>query len=282
MSISISSQSYGKARVCLSYITRHDDRHDFIQLAVEIALEGDFDAAYVEGDNSKVVPTDTMKNSVYGIARKHGVESIEAFARNLASHFYDSFDHVDSATVSVAESLWQRIESSGSPHPHGFVGGGSEENTCTVTQSSAGTRMKSGLRGLQVLKTTNSGFEGFLQDQFTTLKETSDRIFATTITTEWPCEKLDHDWTAQRTKIRGLLLGAFVARYSPSVQKTLHEMADVVLTECPEVNEISLNMPNQHHLLADIAKLNLENKNDIFVPTPEPFGVISATISRDK
>ena len=52
------------------------------------------------------------------------------------------------------------------------------------------------------------------------------------------------------------------------------------LAECPEVSELSLNMPNQHHLLADIAKLKLENKNDIFVPTPEPFGVISATIRR--
>ena len=281
MSISISIQSYGKARVCLSYITRHADRHDFIQLAVDIALEGDFDAAYVDGDNSKVVPTDTMKNSVYGIARKHGVKNIETFAQNLANHFHSSFDQVESVTVSVVESLWQRIDSGGSPHQHGFVGGGSEENTCKVTQSSDGTKMKSGLRGLQVLKTTDSGFEGFLHDEYTTLKATKDRIFATTITTEWPCKKLNHDWTAERAKIRGLLLQAFVAKYSPSVQKTLHEMADVVLTECPEVSEISLDMPNQHHLLADIAKLKLENKNDIFVPTPEPFGVISATIRRD-
>ena len=219
MSISISNQSYGKANVCLSYITRHADRHDFIQLAVEIALAGDFDAAYVDGDNSKVIPTDTMKNSVYGIARKHGVESIEAFAQALANHFYGSFDHVDSATVSITESLWSRIDSGGKPHPHGFVGGGSEQNTCRVAQTSGGTKMISGLRGLQVLKTTDSGFEGFLQDPFTTLKETNDRIFATTITAEWPCEKMDHDWTAARANIRVLVLDAFVARYSPSVQK---------------------------------------------------------------
>ena len=280
MSISLSQQSYGKARVCLSYVTRHDDRHDFIQLAVDIALTGDFDAAYCDGDNAQVIPTDTMKNSVYGIARKCGVKNIESFAQDLASHFFDSFDHVASATISVVESLWTRIDSDGKPHQHGFVGGGSEENTCTAKRSSDGTEMTSGLRGLQVLKTTDSGFEGFLQDEFTTLKETNDRIFATTITAEWPCEQLDLDWTATRAKIRQLLLDAFVARYSPSVQKTLHEMAESVMANCPEVNEISLNMPNQHHLLADIAKLSLENKNDIFVPTPEPFGVISATLRR--
>lgn len=282
MSISIAQQSYGKASVCLSYITRHADRHDFIQVSVEIALEGDFDAAYCDGDNSKVIPTDTMKNSVYGIARKHGVENIETFAQNLAKHFHGSFDHVDAATISIVESLWQRIDSAGKPHAHGFVGGGSEQNTCRVTHSNDGVEMTSGLQGLQVLKTTDSGFEDFLQDEFTTLKATNDRIFATTITAEWPCEQRDHDWTATRSKIRGLLLDAFVAQYSPSVQKTLHEMAELVLAACPEVNQISLNMPNQHHLLADIAKLNLENKNDIFVPTPEPFGVISATLCRDK
>jgi urate oxidase len=222
-----------------------------------------------------------MKNSVYGIARKHGVESIEKFALNLANHFHGSFDHVSGATISIAECLWRRIDVDGQAHPHGFVGGGSEQNTCTVTCSDNGTEMKSGLRGLQVLKTTDSGFEGYLVDEFTSLKETNDRIFATTITAEWPCKQTDHNWSETRSTIRRLLLDAFVARYSPSVQKTLHEMADSVLATCSEIDEISLNMPNQHHLQADIAKLNLENKNDIFVPTPEPFGVISATIRRD-
>jgi len=68
MSISLSKQSYGKSQVCLSYVTRGEDRHDFVQLTVDVALEGDFVAAYSAGDNSQVVPTDTMKNSVYAIA----------------------------------------------------------------------------------------------------------------------------------------------------------------------------------------------------------------------
>ena len=141
--------------------------------------------------------------------------------------------------------------------------------------------MTSGLSGLQILKTTESGFEGFHQDQFTTLSETNDRIFATTISADWPCDNLDHDWSATRETVRNLLLDVFCHQYSPSVQKTLHDMANSVLSACPEVNEISLNMPNQHHLLADLDKLNLENQNDIFVPSPQPYGVISATIRRD-
>ena len=281
MSNSLANQSYGKSQVCLTHVTRHDDRHDFVQLTVDIALEGDFEAAYTDGDNSNVVPTDTMKNSVYAIARLHGVDSVEAFAMHLANHFYDRFEHVDIATVSVVQSLWQRIELDDVAHGHAFTGGGSERNTCQVSSYAGGVSMQSGLNGLKVLKTTESGFEGFLTDKYTTLKETGDRIFATTITASWPCKDEHHDWTTTRTTIRNLLLDVFAHQYSPSVQKTLYDMANSVLAACPEIDEISLDMPNQHHVLADIEKLGLKNDNDIFVPTPEPLGVISATIRRD-
>ena len=281
MGIALAKQSYGKAKVCLSYITRGDETHDFIQIEVNVALEGDFDAAYTDGDNSLVVPTDTMKNSVYGIARLHGVDNIESYAQNLANHFYDSFDQVKQVTISVTQQLWTRIDLDGEAHGHAFTGGGKEENTCTVVSSSDGVSMRSGLLGLQVLKTTNSGFEDFHQDKFTSLTPTSDRIFATTITADWPCENVDHDWTQTRKTVRKLLLDVFAHQFSPSVQKTLYEMAESVLAACPEISEIALDMPNQHHLLADIAKINLENDNDIFVPSPEPFGVISATVRRD-
>jgi urate oxidase len=281
MSIALTKQSYGKAKVCLSYVKRSGGTHEFIQIEVNVALKGDFNAAYTDGDNRLVVPTDTMKNSVYAIARLHGVDSIESYAKNLANHFYDSFPQVEQATISVTQQPWTRIELDGKAHSHAFTGGGKEENTCTVISSADGLSMRSGLIGLQVLKTTNSGFENFHQDKFTTLTPTSDRIFATTITADWACENADHDWAQTRAAIRKLLLGIFANQFSPSVQKTLYDMAESVLANCPEINEIALDMPNQHHLLADIAKLNLENKNDIFVPSPEPFGVISATVRRD-
>ena len=254
MSAKIAEQSYGKAQVCLSYIDRKESRHDFVQLSAEIALTGNFDAAYSSGDNSLVVPTDTMKNTVYGIARKYGITSIEHFARHLAEHFTDSFEHVKTATVAIEQSLWNRMEFGGTEHKHSFVGGGSEMNTCRVVASAGDVEMTSGLKGLQVLKTTDSGFAGFYQDAFTTLKPTDDRIFATTITATWPCKEIDRDWSSTRSVIRQKMLDVFASNFSPSVQKTLFEMAEAVFVECPEVDEISLNMPNQHHIPADMEK----------------------------
>ena len=229
MKTSLAHQSYGKAQVCLSHIKRESELHQFIQIVVDVALEGDFDAAYTDGDNSKVVPTDTMKNSVYAIAKLHGVETIETYGQHLANHFFDSFDHINKVTIGVKEKLWQRIDLDGEAHGHAFTGGGSEVNTCTVEATADGVSMTSGFGGLQILKTTNSAFKGYLKDKFTTLKETSDRIFATTITADWPCNDLSHDWSQTRATIRRLLLDVFSHQFSPSVQKTLYDMAQSVL-----------------------------------------------------
>ena len=280
MNIKITQQAYGKSRVCLSVVKRHDDRHDFIQLVADIALDGQFEDAYRRGDNHLVVPTDTMKNTVYALARKHGVQQLEPFAVLLANHFYDSFDHVSSAQVFLSQQLWQRVGSENGLHRHAFIGGSSEQYTCEVISSGDGIMMRSGLSGLQVLKTAESGFVGFLKDPFTTLPEINDRIFATTITAHWLCRDEHHPWHETRQLVRKLLLDVFSHQFSPSVQKTLYDMASSVLAACPEIDEISLSMPNQHHHLADLEKIKLNNENDIFVPSSEPFGVISATLRR--
>lgn len=277
----ITQQAYGKSNVRLSHITRKDNRHDFIELNAHITLSGGFDAAYTSGDNSLVVPTDTMKNTVYALAKQHGVTSIESFARMLSQHFTKSFDHVDKAHVALQQRLWTRIDTDGQAHGHAFTGGTSEQNTCEVTATADAVQMRSGFDGLQALKTTDSGFMGFLKDDFTTLKETDDRIFATTITATWPCANPTANWTAIREQIRAAMLYVFSHRYSTSVQKTLHEMATAAFAACIEIDEISIKMPNQHHLLADLSPLNLENPNEVFVPTLEPFGVISATLTRN-
>ena len=281
MTDKLAQQCYGKSQVRLSRITRTNARHEFIQLNVEIALSGDFEAAYITGNNQQVIPTDTMKNTVYALAKNDGVASCESFAVSLASHFVREFPHVSTAKVSAREQLWRRLEFHDQKHPHAFVGGSSEQNTCVAKATRRGIELRCGIAGLQVLKTTESGFSGFLHDQYTTLADTDDRIFATTITATWPANELDADWTTHRQSIRTAILDVFANRFSPSVQKTLFEMAEAAFDACPALDEISIAMPNQHHLLADLAPFGLKNGNEVFVPTSEPFGMISATIKRD-
>ena len=50
-----------------------------------------------------------------------------------------------------------------------------------------GFGLHAGLRELQVLKTTQSGYEGFLHDKYTLLPDVKDRIMATSVTSTWRC-----------------------------------------------------------------------------------------------
>lgn len=274
------SQSYGKSRVRLSRIERFGERHEFIELEIGIQLQGTFDAAYSDGDNSLVIATDTMKNTVYVLASKYGVPSIEAFAQRLAVHFLASYSHVDRVEIRCEQVVWSRMTVGENAHEHVFIGGQSERSTCEIASTRRDARLRSGFQGLQVLKTTASGFSGFHRDQYTTLPETDDRIFATAIEASWPCLDLAQDWFAWRKVVRQALVDVFANQFSKSVQHTLYEMAKSALNACPAIDEISIAMPNQHHLLAKLDAFGLANPNEVFVPTSEPFGMISATIGR--
>lgn len=273
-------QSYGKSQVRVSHIRRDGDQHQFIELTCSIELAGDFDAAYTAGDNASVVPTDTMKNTVYVLARRHGIESLEAFTTLLAEHFLQTYSQVEMTTVHCEETHWERITLDGKPHPHAFTGGNSERATCEATATDDGTSLIVGIQGLPVLKTTGSEFVGYPKDEYTTLPETKDRIFATTIQANWPTSESAEQSVATHAKVREQLLNVFAAQHSLSVQHTLFDMAKAVFDACGSIDEITISMPNQHHLLAKLEPFGLDNENLIFVPTDEPYGDISATIGR--
>ena len=58
-------------------------------------------------------------------------------------------------------------------------------------------------------------------------------------------------------------------------------MGEDVLKEFTDVKEITIKMPNKHHLLANLEPFAMENKNEIFIATDEPYGFITGTITRE-
>lgn len=280
MSALLRHSSYGKSHVRLTKVTRHADHHELKELCVAIQLEGDFDASYTHGNNNRIITTDTMKNTTYALARNHPLTDMEEFGLALARHFIENFAHVSASVVRLSEHPWQRMIVNGLEHPHAFVNGGDERRTSLVKLTRQSGRIQSGIEGLSILKTTDSAFKGFLRDSFTTLPETDDRIFATRLTACWIYGEGQVDWNHCHQLIRRTLLEVFASHKSLSVQQTLHAMAAAVLEACSPIQEIRLKMPNQHHLLADLRPFGLDNANVIFVPTKEPYGLISATLRR--
>jgi urate oxidase len=271
---------YGKSDVRLVKLTREDGRHHFQDLTVAVSLEGDFEAAHRDGDNSSVLPTDTMKNTVYVLARQAPIGEIEEFARRLAKHFLESHASIRQARVAIREKLWERLVTGGAADPHSFRAAGGESRLTEVTAGSGVVSVESGLEDLLVAKTSHSAFSGFFRDRYTTLAETEDRILATSVRSIWRYADADLPFGPAWRGVRQTLLDTFARHDSASVQHTLHAMGERALERHPEIAEIRITMPNKHHLLVDLSRFGLDNPNEIFVPTEEPYGLIEATLRR--
>jgi len=272
---------YGKSRVRLSRITRRGDRHEFQEWTVRVLLQGEFDTSFTEADNSKVLPTDTMKNTVYSIARDCKTETIEEYAMELGDYLLAQHGHILKVDVEVGERAWQHMQIDGAPENTTFKLGGPELQTVAANRARDGAwKLTSGIDGLTILKTTKSSFTGYLKDRLTTLKPATDRIFGTSATVTWEYGKIDVDFGNIRRQILAALQREFAAHNSMSVQHTLYDMGKAGLAVVPEIERITLTMPNLHHLLADLSPFGQDNPNHIFVPIDEPHGYIEATIER--
>jgi urate oxidase len=273
--------AYGKAAVRLVKVDRGVAAHTLHDLTVEVQLEGQFGLAHTAGDNSQVLPTDTMKNTVYALARQGPVDPPEEFGERLAHHFLDACTAARRAVLTLAVHRWDRTVVEGAPHSHAFARGPDERRLATVTVDETGVTVEAGLEGLGLLKTTGSGFTGFLRDGYTTLKEAHDRILATDVEAHWRYAGQVEDYTAAWNDVRTSLVETFARHESASVQHTLYAMGETALARCGEISEIRLVLPNRHHLLVDLAPFGLDNPNEIFVATREPYGRIEAVIVRE-
>ena len=282
MRIKLGANGYGKNAVNLSRIIRHEGYHEFRQVSVSVALTGDFDAAHTLGDNTLILPTDTQKNTVYALAREHFTGPIEAFGLVLSQHFLARNPQVAQVRIELVEHLWQRMAFEGAAHPHAFTGGGSEKRTAVVTRTAAGATVVSGLKGLMLLKTTDSAFVGYPKDEFTVLPETSDRILATECEANWEYTSAEVDFETLYHRIRQSLLRTFSEHKSLSVQHTLYAIGEKILLENGEVKEISLVMPNKHHIPFNLEPFGQENTNEVFAATDAPFGYITGTVTREE
>jgi urate oxidase len=277
----LARNAYGKAAVRLVKVDRGVAAHALHDLTVEVQLEGEFGPAHTAGDNSQVLPTDTMKNTVYALARQGPVDPPEAFGERLAHHFLNACPAARRAVLALSVHQWDRTVVDGDPHPHAFARGPEVRRLATVTVDEAGVTVEAGLEGLGLLKTTGSGFTGFLRDGFTTLKEAHDRILATDVEAHWRYGGPVESYTAAWNDVRNTLVETFARHQSASVQHTLYAMGEAALARRSEISEIRLVLPNRHHVLVDLAPFGLDNPNEIFVATREPYGRIEAVIVRE-
>ena len=280
--IELTSNRYGKAAIRIVRVGRDTTPHRLRDITVAVALEGDFDAAHTDGDNTLVVATDTMKNTAYAFAADHLTDSIEAYASALGRHFLD-FDQVDRAIVNVREHAWRPLDTGGGGTAEGaFVRGGEGTRIATVASGRDETVVEAGIEDLVVMKTSRSAFSGFPRDRFTTLADTEDRLMATRLTAIWRYGAPGVDFDATWNAVRGTLLEVFADHDSPSVQASIWIIGKAMLERHQELEEVRMVLPNLHHWTVDLEQFGIDNDRLVYVSTTEPHGLIEATIRRSE
>jgi urate oxidase len=279
--IILGKNQYGKAENRVVRIYRDAPRHEIHDINVSTCLRGDFSAAHLTGDQTAVLPTDTQKQTAYAYAKEKGLLSIEDYGLALARHFVSDVEPVQAARIEIDEYAWERAVVDGAEHNHTWTRKGQEVRTAAITVDGDGEWVVGGLKDLIVLKSTGSEFAGFLEDRYTILEPTHDRVMATSLVAQWRFTTSEVDWETVYADIKTHLIKQFAVVQSLALQQTLYEMGKAVLTAYPQIAEVRLSAPNKHHFAYDLSPFGLQNNNEVFHADDRPYGLIQATVTRD-
>ncbi len=274
------NNTHGKGRVRVMRVNKVGDRYDVRELTVHAMLKGDFSRAFTHADNAQVISTDTVKNVVNIVARENMALGTELFCQAVAQRFLDAYVQVEEASITAHETKWSRLSVDGAPHPHSFLLDGNGKPFATVVATRAGMTTTSGIAGFTFMKCTQSGWSNYLKDPYTTIKQTDDRIAATSMEASWRWQSAPADYDAANATLLTTMLDVFATTYSHSVQDSLFRMGEAALATIPELLDITMACPNKHYLLINLAPFGLDNDNQVFVPTDEPHGQIECTVGR--
>jgi urate oxidase len=273
-------KTYGKDHVRVMRIDRKGDRHEVRELSVRAMLTGRFDGAFTEGDNSTSVATDTVKNVINVVARENLALGKELFCAAVARKLLDNYSEVDGVTVTGHETKWVRLMVDGQPHPHSFVLDNNGKPFAKAVATRQHVAIESGVSAFTFMKSTQSGWEHYVHDRFTTIPETADRMAATAMDASWRWTSAPADYDEANGDILNALLKVFATTYSKSVQDSLYRMGTAALERVAEISDISMACPNKHYLLLNLTPFGLDNQNQVFVATDEPHGQIECTVGR--
>lgn len=281
MAIILGDNQYGKAESRVVRIIRDSPRHEIRDLNVTTAMRGPFDPAYLTGDQSNVLPTDTQKNTAFAFAKSKGVETIEGYGLELARHFVTDVEPIQGARIEIEEYAWERAVVDGVEHDHTWLRRGPEIRTAAITVDATGEYVIGGVKDLVLLKSTGSEFAGFLKDEYTTLPETHDRVMATSLVAKWRFASTEVDWDEVYPRVKAIMVKEFATLQSLALQQTLWHMGRAVIEAIPEIVEVRLSAPNKHHFVVDLSPFGLENPGEVFIAADRPYGLIEAQVIQD-
>lgn len=274
--------SYGKQSVPVFKIRKQGPRHEVIDLLVQIMLEGDVQASWLTGENHQILPTETQKNTCYVNALNAEYDAAETYGLALARDILRRHAHIQRVVLDIEERPWERVTTSHGPHNHVFMKPKDPwKRTAHVEVPRIGPpHVTSGVRDLCLMKTTQSGFAGFIVDEYTNLQPVGpasanpDRIMCTELEAKWTYggSTPREGFQASNARVMQTFLDVWsgppdTGIFSASVQQTAYRIATTLLDRFRDLDEVEITTPNIHHYRSDLEQFGLSNPNVVFQST---------------
>lgn len=237
---------------------------------VRLVASGEsFLPSYVEGDNTLVIATDSMKNFIQRAALDYDGTSLEDFLELVGTRFIDLYEHVETLSLRARElpfarranRLYQRLY-----------------DDYAVAELELGRNgivsHRSGREAIHLVKLAGSAFRDFFRDEYTTLPDAADRPLFVHLDVHWRAQ--DFRKRPVGEEVRDAVVATFEAFFSESIQHLVHEMGTRVLERFQEIEEISFTGQNR---LWDTAQEGGDGVT-VYTDARPPFGVIGLTLTR--
>ncbi|MGC5772311.1 factor-independent urate hydroxylase [Paenibacillus pabuli] len=264
-------------------------------LNIKLAVQGnEFLPSFIEGDNSRVVPTDSMKNFILKHAADYSGATVEGFLATISRRFLETYPQMNKVQMTADQVSFEDV-------PIGGEGGfraselvfrysQNERATAAVEAQRKGSQVElsnhfSGVADIRLIKVKGSEFAGFVKDQYTSLPETWDRPLFIFLNINWRYEDPRDGMDDQRGRyvaaeqVRDVAAAVFHACRSASIQHLIYQIGLRLLKRFGQLSEVSFESNNRTwETVLDEVK---EGEGKVFTEPRPPYGFQGFSMTRD-
>jgi urate oxidase / 2-oxo-4-hydroxy-4-carboxy-5-ureidoimidazoline decarboxylase len=264
---------------------------------IEVVVRGEvFLDAYTQGDNRRVVATDTMKNFIHAASLDCPAATLEGWLHHVGSRFLETYPHMERLTMVGRElpfppAIVQAEDGDGfAASDRLFARERNDRSTASLDleRDGGGGILISGHRcgraDMQLIKITGSAFADFARDEHTTLPERRDRPLYIWTDIGWRyadgADALGADASryVAGDQVADLAASVFHSFVSLSIQHLVHEIGLRMLERWPQLAEVSFEATNR--LWDTGAVSETDDRIRTYADPRPPFGRIGLVMRR--
>lgn len=270
------------------------DRNVIFAHNITFAVSGEqLMSSFSEGDNAKVVATDSMKNFILRHAADYAGSTTEGFLAYICEAFFKKYDHLTEIEIRGNRLPFHGLLVKGEAglEESGLVFRPSHDDhahsTMELRRAADGADVLdhwSGLSDLQLIKVSGSSFYGFIRDEYTTLPESHDRPLFIYLNIAWRYAELEDAWDADRgnyvpaEQVRDLAQHVFHTYASPSIQYLITRIGLHLLERFSPLAELRFESNNR--TWETIVDTDPATGAGVYTEPRPPFGFQGFTMTR--